>query len=264
MTAFHDWGRVLQGASAVVHAAGLAHIPHRTQVLQRDRIHLMNVATTVAFARAAAEAGVRHFIFVSSIAVNGSNTATRGPFSETDEPAPATVYGTSKLEAEGALRSLASTTYMGVTAVRPPMIYGHPWRGSFDTLVRAILRGIPLPLASIQNCRAFVSVDNVASFVCHRLQSEARNFESFIVADDEQVSTPEFVRLVGRALGKRPRILPCPPLIVRKAVRLAGRGELIDSLFGSLQVDTSKAKSTGWRPLVSMREGLARACANLT
>jgi UDP-glucose 4-epimerase len=193
--------------------------------------------------------------------VNGSNSAGRAPFSEKDKPSPKTVYGSSKAEAEKQLETLAATTPMAVTAVRPPMIYGRPWRGSFDVLVRAILRGIPLPLGSIKNKRAFVSVDNVVSFVRHRLEGDARGFEVFIVADDEQISTPEFIRRAGRAMERRAHIVPCPPAIVLTAARLAGRDDLTDSLLGSLNVDTSKSKSTGWKPELTMDEGLARALA---
>ena len=259
MAVFHDWPRVLHGVTAVVQAAGRAHIPARAQEIERDRFHLTNVAATLSLAKAAAAAGVKHFIFLSSIAVNGSNSAGRAPFSESDEASPKTVYGRSKAEAEKQLETLAEATRMAVTAVRPPMIYGWPWRGSFDTLVRAIQRGVPLPLGSIKNKRAFISVDNVVSFVRHRLESDAGSFDAFIVADDEQVSTPEFIRRVGKAMAKGPRVVACPPAIISAAAKLAGRGDLTDSLFGSLQVDTSKSRSTGWRPELTMDEGLARA-----
>ena len=259
MAVFHDWPRVLRDVTAVVHTAGRAHVPARVQEFERDRFHLTNVAATLSLAKAAAAEGVKHFIFLSSIAVNGSNGSGRAPFSERDEPSPKTVYGSSKAEAEKQLEMLAAMTPMAITAIRPPMIYGWPWRGSFDTLVRAIQRGVPLPLASIKNKRAFVSVDNVVSFVRHRLESDAGGFDAFIVADDEQVSTPEFIRRVGKAMAKGPRVVACPPAIVSAAAQLAGRGDLTDSLFGSLQVDTSKSKSTGWCPELTMDEGLARA-----
>ena len=148
---------------------------------------------------------------------------------------------------------------MNITVIRPPLIHGPGALGNFGLLVKAAARGIPLPFGSIHNRRAFLGVENLASFIVHRLTHPGSKFDVFLVADDEQVSTPEFVWRIAKAIGRKPRIVPFPLFALKALFRLSGRSEASDSVSGSQEVDTSKASKTGWRPRLSLEEGLRSA-----
>jgi UDP-glucose 4-epimerase len=148
---------------------------------------------------------------------------------------------------------------MSITVIRTPLIYGSGASGNFRLLVRAVERGIPLPFGSIDNQRAFLGVENLASFVVHRMTQSRGSFDVFLVADDEHVSTPQFVRRIASALGKESRIVPFPLSPLRAVFRLTGRSEASDSVVGSMQIDMSRALKTGWRPPLSLDEGLRMA-----
>ena len=202
---------------------------------------------------------MRQFIYLSTILVNGASTDGRAPFREDDLVTPRGVYGSSKAAAEAGLEALARETDMSITVIRPPLIHGPGALGNFRLLVKAVERGIPLPFGSIHNRRAFLGVENLASFIVHRLTHPGNKFEVFLVADDEQVSTPEFIRRISMAMGKKPRIVPFPLFALKALFRLSGRSEASDSVAGSQEVDTSKALKTGWRPRFSLDEGLRSA-----
>ncbi|MBI3434473.1 MAG: NAD-dependent epimerase/dehydratase family protein [Proteobacteria bacterium] len=254
-----DWTAALAGVDAVVHLAARVHRPRAVQRVERDAYVEVNTEGALCLARAAAVAGVRHFVFMSSIFVNGLATDGRAAFNEMDLPAPGSVYGETKAAAEVGLRAIVTQSAMACTVIRPPMIYGRHAKGSFRALVRAISAGLPLPFAAVRNRRAFVAAENVASFVAWRLAGGAHGFETFIVADDEQLSTAELSRHVARTLGRRAMLFPFPTTMLRAALRIAGLSDLADSTLGSLEVDTGKARAAGWRPAVTMEEGLARA-----
>lgn len=252
-----DWRAALAGAEAVVHLAACVHQRGREHDVELYRT--VNLEGTLHLARCAADAGVRHFIFVSTVLVHGRTTDGRGPFSESDVLTPRGLYGLSKAAAEAGLRQLAQDGPMKVTVIRPPLIYGSGAKGNMALLNKATNLGIPLPLAKVHNRRAFISVENLISFVLYRLAHTDQQFEIFLVADDEQVSTSEFIERLAAAAGKPARLFSAPRLMLRSLFRMIGRGEVSESLFGSLELDLSKAASTGWRPAVSLDEGLKRA-----
>jgi UDP-glucose 4-epimerase len=252
-----DWREALIDADAVVHLAARVH--HPSEEHADDLYRNVNVAGTLHLARSAADVGVRQFIFVSTILVNGRSTDGRGPFSESDVLMPRGVYGKSKAAAESGLETMAHGIAMGITVVRPPLVYGAGARGNFKLLAQAVARGIPLPFASIHNRRAFLAVENFCSFIRHRLLNADRAFDVFLLADDQQVSTPEFIRRLARAKGARPFLLPMPISVLSSLLRISGRPEVRESIVGSLALDVSKAASTGWRPHVTLDEGLRRA-----
>ena len=252
-----DWQAALAGVEAVVHLAARAHHPGEEHAAELYRT--VNTEGTLQLARCAAAAGVRRFVHVSTILVNGSCTDGRAPFREDDIPAPRGVYGKSKAAAESGLRDLAQTVDMAVTIIRPPLIYGAGVRGNFRLLVKAVQRGIPLPFGAIRNRRAFLGVDNLASFIANRLSGADSKFDVFLVADEAQISTPEFVRQIARAAGKTARVVPLPVPALQIMLKLSGRPETRDSLIGSMEIDVSKAAATGWRPPLGMEEGLRRA-----
>jgi UDP-glucose 4-epimerase len=249
-----NWEEALVGVDAVLHLAARVHHPreeHATEIYRS-----VNADGTLHLARCAAKAGVRQFIYLSTVLVNGSSTDDRPPFREDDRLMPRGVYGLSKAAAEAGLEAMAKDSDMCITVVRPPLIYGVGALGNFRLLATAVDRGIPLPFGSIHNRRAFLGVGNLASFIVHRLTHQQGKFEIFLVADDEQVSTPEFVRRIAKALGKKSRIVPLPVFALKALFGISGRSESADSVAGSLEVDTSKALKTGWRPQLSLDEGL--------
>jgi UDP-glucose 4-epimerase len=252
-----DWQAALDGVEAVVHLAARAHHPSEEHAAELYRT--VNSEGTLQLARSAAAAGVRQFIHLSTILVNGNCTDGRTPFREDDVPAPRGVYGLSKAAAESGLKALSETGEMRVTVIRPPLIYGAGALGNFRLLVRAVQRGIPLPFGAIRNRRGFVGVENLASFVANRLSGTGGKCDLFLVADDAQISTPEFVRQIARAAGKTARLVPLPLPALQLLLKMSGRPEARDSLIGSMEIDVSKMAATGWRPPLSLEEGLRRA-----
>ncbi len=255
-----DWTRALAGVDAVVHLAARAHRAPAVQAAERELYMDVNCHGTLRLARAAADAGIRHLIFTSTIGVLGAATDGRGPFNEDDPLNPHTVYAETKAAAERGLAAIAAERKMAITSIRPPLIYGRNAKGSFAVLQRALRAGLPLPLAGIRNRRAFVAAENVASFMLHRLQRPASGYQSFIVADSEQVSTPDFVRALAAALNTRARLFPLSEALLKRLLAWTGRAHLAGSLLGSLEVDTGKARATGWQPAVTLEQGLVAAC----
>jgi UDP-glucose 4-epimerase len=256
-----DWTAALEGVDAVVHLAARVHHKHEEHAVQLYRN--VNIAGTLHLARSAASAGVRQFIFVSTVLVHGRSNEGRPPFSEDDILTPRGLYGMSKAAAEAGLRTLARNSDMKISVVRPPLVYGAGAKGNFALLTRAVNLGLPLPFAAIRNHRAFVAVQNLSSFILHRLAhpDPASNFEIFLVADREQVSTPEFIERLAKASGKSPRMFGISPALLGLLFGLLGRQDTHDSLIGSLELNVSKAIATGWQPKVSLDEGLRLALA---
>ena len=252
-----DWETALAGVDAVVHLAARVHHPNEEHAA--ELYDSVNMQGTMQLAQAAVRAGVSRFVFLSTILVNGSSTDGRGPFTPGDEVVPRGVYGQSKAAAEAALQSLASQSRMQVAVVRPPLVYGRDALGNFRHLVGAIRMRIPLPLGLVDNRRAFVSVQNLASFVAHLVALPvAPAYRVYLVADDEQISTTAFVRRIGQAMNRTAILLPVPLRLLTLALH-ATRPELRHSLVGSMEIDTSAALSIGWAPPLNMTQGLRLA-----
>jgi UDP-glucose 4-epimerase len=254
-----DWTAALEGVDAVVHLAARVHHKHEEHAVQLYRN--VNIAGTLHLARCAATAGVRQFIFVSTVLVHGRSNEGRSPFSEDDILTPRGLYGMSKAAAEAGLRTLARDSEMKISVIRPPLVYGAGAKGNFALLTRAVNLGMPLPFGAIHNHRAFLAVQNLSSFIQRRLAhpDPASNFEIFLVADKEQVSTPEFIERLAKAAGKSSRLFGMPPDLLGTLLSLMGRQDTHDSLIGSLELNLSKAIATGWQPQVSLDEGLRLA-----
>jgi UDP-glucose 4-epimerase len=249
-----DWRAALADVEAVVHLAARVHHPNEEQA--SELYNIVNTEGTLRLARCAASAGVRQFVYISTILVNGSSTDGRAPFREDDIPSPRGVYGRSKAAAEAGLEQMSGHDGMQVTVIRPPLIYGAGAIGNFRLLARAVQTGIPLPLGSIDNRRAFLSVQNLVSFIINRLSRVDMKFDIFLVADSEQVSTPDFVRHIASAMGASARLVPMPVAALQLSLKMVGRPEVRDSLIGSMEVDISKAIASGWRPELGLDEGL--------
>ncbi|MDE2378227.1 NAD-dependent epimerase/dehydratase family protein [Bradyrhizobium sp.] len=257
-----DWQAALTGVDAVVHLAAGFHHKHEERAIQLYRD--VNITGSLHLARCAAAAGVGQFVFVSTVHVHGRTNDGRAPFSEADTLTPRGLYGMSKAAAEAGLKTLARDTRMKISVIRPPLVYGVGAKGNFALLARAVNLGLPLPFASVRNQRAFLAVQNLASFILWRLAhpDRADNFEIFLVADDEQVSMPEFIERLAKAAGKPARLFSMPPRFMGWLLGAVGLQETRDSLIGSLELDVSKARSTGWRPAVSLDEGLRLAVSD--
>lgn len=252
-----DWRGALAGVDAVVHLAARVHHPN-----DRDAESLyadLNFEGTLRLARSAIEAGVRHFIFASTALVYGRDSDDGRSFNEDDALTPRNPYSRSKVKAEAGLKSLVRDHAMGVTIVRPPLVYGSGAKGNFALLVKAARLGLPLPLAAIRNRRAFVSVQNLCSFIASRLSVGNSGYDIFLVADKEQVSTPEFFARLARAAGGNARLFPVPAALLNALLTLGGRQDARQSLMGSLELNISKACSTGWQPPLTLDEGLRLA-----
>ncbi|MCK1742711.1 NAD-dependent epimerase/dehydratase family protein [Bradyrhizobium sp. 139] len=254
-----DWQAALEGVDAVVHLAARVHHKHEEHAVQLYRN--VNIAGTLHLARSAATAGVRQFIFVSTVLVHGRSNEGRAPFSEDDILTPRGLYGMSKAAAEAGLRTLARDSAITISVIRPPLVYGAGAKGNFALLTRAVNLGLPLPFAAIRNHRAFLAVQNLSSFILHRLAhpDPASNFEIFLVADREQVSTPEFIERLAMAAGKSPRLFRVPPELLSTLLGVIGQQDTHDSLIGSLELNLARAIATGWQPQVSLDEGLRLA-----
>ncbi|PYF99743.1 nucleoside-diphosphate-sugar epimerase [Thioalkalivibrio sp. ALE21] len=260
-----DWSSALQGVEALVHAAARVHVMDEPEADPLEAFRRVNVAGTLRLARQAVEAGVRRFVFVSSVKVNGEETSTGQPFREADAPAPEDPYGVSKREAEDGLRALSAETGLEVVIIRPPLVYGPGVGANFGSLLRWVHKGVPLPLGAVtQNRRSLVALDNLVDLIVTCLDHPAAAGETFLVADGEDVSTAGLLRKVGDALERPARLVPVPVALLRVGTAVLGRREMARRLLGSLQVDATKARTLlGWTPPVSLDEGLRRAVAPL-
>lgn len=261
---YEEAGRLMAGHACVVHLAARVHVMSETAQDPLAAFRAANVALTHQLARQAATAGVPRFVFLSSVKVNGEATAPGQPFAETDVCAPQDPYGLSKLEAEQGLREIAAETGMQVVIIRPPLVYGPGARGNFAALVRAVARGLPLPLAAIDNRRSLVALDNLLDFVQTCMRHPGAANQTFLVSDAEDLSTPELVRRLARAMEKPARLLPVPVWLLKAGAMALGRTDMLQRLCENLQLDTAKARDLlGWKPPLSVDEGLRRAVHNL-
>jgi nucleoside-diphosphate-sugar epimerase len=253
-----DLARVFSSADAVIHLAGRAHVMRETVANPLDEFRKVNVGGTETLASLAAQQGVKRFIYMSSIKVNGE--ATNGhPFRADDPPGYSDPYGQSKWEAEERLRQIAAGTGMQWVIVRPPLVYGPGVRGNFLTLLRSVFRRLPLPLGSLHNRRSLVSVFNLSDFVCLLLDHPAAANSRFLVSDQHDISTPDLLRHMAEALHCPSRILPCPEAVLHLAATVFGRRSATQRLCSSLVVDTQKAKDAlRWCAPTSLSWGLSR------
>lgn len=257
------WQDALQGCQVVIHSAARVHVMNDRSADPLAEFRKVNVAGTLNLARQAAAAGVRRFIFVSSIKVNGEATAPGQAFGADDMPAPVDPYGISKLEAEQGLRALAAETGMEVVIIRPVLVYGPGVKANFRSMMSWLNRGVPLPLGAIGNKRSLVALDNLVDLIVTCIDHPAAANQTFMVSDGEDLSTTELLRRMGRALNKPARLLPLPAFLLETGAALLGKRGVAQRLCGSLQVDISKTRHLlGWTPPVSVDAALRKTAVD--
>lgn len=259
-----QWGQTLDSADCIVHCAALVQSTGSTDSML-VRYRSTNVEGTLTLARQAAEAGVRRFIFLSSVKVLGEETAVGTAFQADDTPNPVDPYAISKREAEDGLKAIAAQTDMEVVTIRPPLVYGPGVKGNFATMMRWVAKGVPLPLGAIRhNRRSLVAVDNLVDLIITCIDHPAAANETFLAGDGEDLSTAELLERLARAMGRPSRLLPVPAWMLEAAATVAGKRDVARRLCGSLRVDISKTRALlGWTPPVTVNQGLRDAVRGL-
>lgn len=261
LSAQTDWLHALAGVDAVVHTAARVHVTYDNSSDPLAAFRRANFEGTAALARQAAATGVQRFVFLSSIKVNGEFTEVGKTFTADDVPAPQDPYGISKHEAEQSLRQIASETSMEVVIIRPPLVYGPGVKANFESMMRWLVRGFPLPLAAVtENRRSLVALDNLMDLIVTCLNHPAAANQTFLVSDGEDISTAELLKRMGTALGHPARLFYLPPALLRLGATVLNKPGIYQRLSGSLQLDITKTRQLlGWTPPVSVDKGLWRA-----
>ena len=263
LTAKNALRKALSGSDVVIHLAARVHIMQDKSANPLAVFRIVNVDATLNLARQLAAAGVKRFIFLSSIKVNGEFTLPGLPFTAYDAN-PQDPYGISKYEAEVGLHKIAAETGMQVVIIRPPLIYGTGVKANFASLLRMVKYGMPLPLGAItQNRRSFVALDNLIDLIITCINHPNAADQTFLVSDDEDVSTTDLLRKMAVAQGVSNRLLPVPVALLNSCAKLFGKQAIAHRLLGNLQVDISHTqKLLNWQPIISLDEGLRRAVIN--
>lgn len=252
-----DWHAALDGIEAVVHLAARGHVMRDETSDPLKAYRAVNSEGSLNLARQAASAGVRRFVYLSSIKVNGEGQST--PYTENDPPLPIDPYAVSKWEAEQGLMEIATKTGLEVVNLRPPLVYGPGVKANFLGMVRWLQKGIPLPFGAIHNRRSLVGLRNLVDFIASCLDHPAAANQTFLISDGEDVSTTDLLRRVATALNVSARLFPVPQKLLELGFKLVGKGDLSRRLCGSLRCDITKAKTLmGWQPPATMTEELQR------
>lgn len=260
-----DWSEALNGQQVVIHTAARTHIMDDAVVDPLMEYRKVNVEGTLHLAKQAASAGVRRFIFLSSIKVNGESTVTGSSFKYTDRAMPEDPYGVSKAEAEDGLWQISKDTGMEIVIIRPPLVYGPGVKANFASMMRLASKNFPLPLGAVYNRRSMVALDNLISLIVTCIDHPQAANQLFLVSDDRDVSTTELLRMMTHAFGKKARLIPIPMSWIQSGASLLGKKAVADRLRGSLQVDITHTKETlGWRPPVTIEQQLAKIAASMS
>lgn len=258
-----DWQAAVVGIDVVLHCAARVHVLHEVATDPLAAFRAVNRDATLALAQAAAAAGCRRLVFLSTVKVNGETSLPGRPFRADDLPAPHDAYARSKLEAENGLLALSAASGLEVVIVRPPLVYGPGVKGNFLSMMRVLRAGWPLPLGAVDNRRSLVAVDNLADLLLCCVRHPAAAGKVWLAADGEDLSTAELLRRLGAALGRRARLLPVPVGLLRGAAAMFGRSGLAQRLCASLQVDAEPARTLlGWLPPQTLDAALIATAAD--
>jgi len=252
-----DWKAVLDGVDTIVHLAARVHIMKDTAHDPLKEFMLVNAEATEHLAREASLLGVRRFVFMSTIGVNGDNSRFSS-YTESDNPSPHNPYSVSKYEAELRLAQISNQSGLEVVTLRAPLVYGQGNPGNFQSFLKIISSRVPLPFASVNNRRSFVYVGNLADALALCAVHPVAAGKTYLISDGDDVSTPELIRRTADALGVQPVLVPFPPALMRLAGRISGKVSAVGRLLDSLSVDSSRIRGElGWKPPFTMEQGLA-------
>lgn len=253
-----DFSATVGGCDVVIHAAARVHVMQEASLDPLAEFRAANVDGTIALARAAVVAGVRQFVFLSSIKVNGEETRNGYPFCPTDPSNPQDAYAVSKSEAESALLEIAKESGMAVTIIRPPLVYGPGVKGNFRTMMAVVARGLPLPLGGINNRRSLIYVKNLTSLIVTVALNPSAYGKVLLASDGLDLSTSALLRMIGDGLERPNRLLPMPQVIQKLALLVTSDNSAVRRLLGSLQIDDqSTCDNVGWSPPYSVEQGIA-------
>ncbi|MGI2168923.1 UDP-glucose 4-epimerase family protein [Shewanella sp. MF05960] len=252
-----DYSTAIDGVDVVIHCAARAHIMGDESTEPLAEYRKVNLEGALNLAKQAIKAGVKRFVFISSVKVNGESTSSDKSFTADDVHKPQDAYGISKSEAETQLLTLAQQTDMEIVIIRPPLVYGPGVKANFASLLNLASKGLPLPFGCITaNKRSLVSVKNLVDLIVTCVDHPKALNQVFLVSDDDDVSTASMVKHMSQALGKSSRLLPVPLWCYRVAGKLTGKTDVVDRLLGSLQVDITHTKNTlGWAPPQTLEQG---------
>ncbi len=254
-----DWRKALTGVDTVVHLAALVHAMKDTRTSNVEDYKRVNTAATEQLAQTAIKMGVRRFVYVSSIKVNGEYTVGDFRFTEEDKPNPQDAYASSKWEAEKVLRAMGQTNLIETVIIRPPLVYGGDAKANFKKLVQLIKKGVPLPLGAIKNSRSLIYVDNLADLIVECILSDRAANQTYLASDGYDLSTPQLIQQIAYALNKPAYLLPVPLSILNYASAFFGKQMMMNRLTSSLKIDVSKIEGQlNWRPPYSVQQALQR------
>jgi UDP-glucose 4-epimerase len=254
---YTNWTDALVGVDVVIHLAARVHVMKDVALNPLEEYRNANTSATIHLAEEAAKAGVKRFIYLSSIKVNGEETTSGQSYSEDSIPAPIDPYGVSKWEAELGLEKVCSQTGMEFVIIRPPLVYGPGVKANFEKLMGVVAKGMPLPLGAVDNQRSMLALDNLVSFISEAISHPLAANQRFLLSDGKDVSTTQLLRLLAQGMGKSSLLIPIPAFILRAGAQVLGVSSAADRLLGSLQIDSSKArKLLHWQPPLSVEEGI--------
>jgi len=252
-----DWSAALKDVEVVIHLAARVHVMDDQSADPLAEFRRVNVDGSLNLAKQAASAGVKRLIYLSSVKVNGEYTLQGHPFKESDIANPQDDYGLSKFEAEQGLLLIAQQTGMEVVIIRPPLVYGRGVKANFASMMRAVKRGIPLPLGAIRNNRSFVYVGNLVSLITTCMRHPAAANQVFLVSDGCDLSTTQLLQACATSLGVNSKLWTLPQRLIEGLAAMMGKRDVAQRLCGDLQVDISKARALlGWTPPISVADGL--------
>ena len=256
---FTDWSTALRNQNTIIHTAARTHIMNDSAENTLSEYRKVNVDGTLNLARQSAVTGVKRFIFISSIKVNGEQSAPGKPFNAKDEPKPKDSYGISKWEAEQGLQQIAKETDMEVVIIRPPLVYGPGVKGTFASLISLMGSGLPLPLGAIHNQRSMIALDNLVDLIITCIDHPDAANQVLLASDGQDLSTTDLLRGLARAMDRPSRLLPVPDVLLALGASVMRKRPITDRMLGSLQVDISNTRDLlNWSPPISVDEGLRR------
>lgn len=259
-----DYTSIISGTDVVIHVAARAHIMNDTATDPLEAFRAVNVRGTLNLAHQAAHAGVKRFIFISSIKVNGEKTSLEKPFKFSDQRMPEDAYGLSKSEAEEQLEALCEQTGMEYVFIRPPLVYGKGVKANFSALMKLAGKKLPLPFGAINaNKRSLVSVYNLVDLIKVCIEHPHAANQTFLVSDGDDLSTTAMVKLMADVQGIKPLLIPLPIWSLKFIGKLTGKSDMISRLTDSLRVDITHTQETlDWTPPLSVKEGFAKCIEN--